>query len=126
MEVALTADWAFVFTCDLPMEAILEDWNAAGPWQWTLRDSAWYGDYLNTRPVEGVRARIHEFPQQASEAGVFVGPGTVEGVRYESGYTALLQIEDGSRATKAEIDATLAGLLRQIGAENIREIEPYD
>ncbi|HXG67001.1 MAG TPA: hypothetical protein VNO70_18000 [Blastocatellia bacterium] len=118
--------WAYVFTCDKPIEAILTAWNEAGPWQWGLRDSAWYGDYLNTRPAEGVRVRIHEFPSQASEAGPFLGPGTVEGIRYDQGYTALLQIEAESSATKAEINEVLRGLLERINAEKIKGIEPYD
>jgi|GEM_PF-1243100 len=122
----LKAYWAYVFNCDKPIELILAAFNEAGPWRWGLRDSAWYGDYLNTQPIEGVRVRIHEFPSQASEAGVFVGPGTVEGIRYDRGYTALLQIRSESPATKAEIDAVLRGLLGRIHAENLREIEPYD
>ncbi|MBI4207816.1 MAG: hypothetical protein HY527_22575 [Betaproteobacteria bacterium] len=124
--MSLKAYWAYVFTCDKPIEAILAAWNETGPWQWRLRDSAWYGDYLNTRPTDGVRVRIHEFPSQASEAGTFVGPGSVEGVRYSQGYTALLQIEPESVATKAEIDAVLQGLLERINAEKIKTIEPYD
>jgi hypothetical protein len=118
--------WAYVFTCEQPIEAILADWNEAGPWQWQLRDSAWYGDYLNTRPIKGLRVRIHEFPSQASEAGPFLGPGTVEGVRYDRGYTVLLQIEAGSSAMKAEVDEVIRGSLGRISAENIKEIEPYD
>ncbi len=118
--------WAYVFSSDKPIGLILAAFNEIGPWRWQLRDSAWYGDYLNTQPIEGVRVRIHEFPSQASEAGVFVGPGDVEGIHYEQGYTALLQIGDDSPATRAEIDKVLRGLLESIGAQNIKGIEPYD
>lgn len=124
--MSLKAYWAYVFTCDKPIEVILAVCNEAGPWQWVLRESAWYGDYLSTWSFKGLRVRIHEFPSQASEAGVFVGPGTVEGVRYDQGYTALLEIESESSATKAEIDEVFRGLLERINAENIKEIEPYD
>ena len=124
--MSLQEYWAYVFTSGKPIELILEAWNEAGPWQWQLRDSAWYGDYLNTQTVPGTRVRIHEFPTQASEAGIYVGPGTVEGVQYAQGYTALLQIKPESSAIKAEIDGVLRGLLEKINVENLKEIEPYD
>lgn len=108
------------------MRVILAVFNEAGPWQWEERESAWYGDYLNARPVEEVRARIHEFPQANEVGGVFVGPGTDEGIQYDKGYTALLQIEDESSTTKSEIDEAFHVLLGKINAENIKEIEPYD
>ncbi len=91
-----------------------------------MRDSAWYGDYLNTRPLDGVRVRIHEFPTQASEAGANLGPGIVNGVRYEEGLTALLQIEEHSSATREEVDSVLKRLLDLIHAEAVNQIEPYD
>ncbi|MGH3086065.1 MAG: hypothetical protein ACRDSJ_01950 [Rubrobacteraceae bacterium] len=124
--MSLKEYWAYVFTCEEPIEAILAVCNEAGPWRWQLRDSAWYGDYLNTQPVEGLRVRIHEFPSQASEAGVFAGPGTVEGVRYDRGYTSLLAIRDESPATRADVDEVLRGLMERIGARNIQAIQPYD
>ena len=117
--------WAYVFTCEQPIEAMLAAFNAAGPWPWRLGDSAWYGDYLGARPAQGVRLRIHEFPSSGSEeAGVYVGPGTVDGVAYDRGFTALLEVEDP--AAKAEIDRVFHGLLAAIGAANVNEIEPYD
>ena len=68
----LNAYWAYDFACDQPIEAILVAFNAAAPWQWTLRDSAAYGDYLNCRPQEHVRLRVHAYPQVGSY-GTFVG-----------------------------------------------------
>ena len=124
--MSLQEYWAYVFTSDKPIELILEIWNEAGPWQWQLRDSAWYGDYLNTRTIPGTRVRIHEFPTQASEAGAFLGPGLVEGVRFHQGYTALLELKAESSATKAEFVWVLRGLLEKIEAENLKEIEPFD
>ena len=59
----LKADWAYDFACDHPLETIAATFNDAGPWQWQLRDSYIYGDYLNTRPATGVHLRIHEYPQ---------------------------------------------------------------
>jgi hypothetical protein len=92
--------------------------NGAGPWRWEQRESAWYGDYLNTSPAEGVRVRVHEYPQ-AGESGVFMG-------LRDEGFAALLQIEVESSATQAKIDETFRGLLSSINATDITEIEPYD
>jgi hypothetical protein len=114
----LKAYWAYDFVCDLSIGDMLAAFNAAGPWQWKLRDSAWYGDYLNTRPTEGVRVRVHEYPQ-AGEAGVFVG-------LRNRGFSALLQIEAKSLASQAEVDEVLRGLLNTVNAQSITEIEPYD
>ena len=104
--MALKAYWAYEFVCDHPIEAMLDVLNRAGPWTWALRDSHWYGDYLNGRPVEGVRVRIHEWP--------------------ESKYSVLLQIETGSAAEQESVDATMAALLRRLEARQIVETEPYD
>jgi hypothetical protein len=122
----LKAYWAYAFRCDGSLELIEDVWNNAGPWQWQLRDSAWYGDYLNARPVEGVRVRVHEFPQQASEAGVFVGPSAEEGVDYNRGFSVLLQIQPGSPATQADVDAVVSQLLSLVNAQDIRTVDPYD
>lgn len=97
--------WAYDFTCAKSIETILTIFNEAGPWIWQMRDSAWYGDYLNARPSEGVRVRIHE----------------VRGI-----YSALLRIESESAAQQNQIDEVCRGLLAKIHAENIKEIEPYD
>jgi hypothetical protein len=122
----LKAYWAYAFSCDKSMKTILTACNEAGPWQWEERESAWYSDYLSTRPVEGVRVRIHEFPQSNEVGGVFVGPGSDEGVHYDKGYTGLLEIREESAATKEDVDKVFRDLMSKINAENIKEIEPYD
>ncbi len=114
----LKAYWAYDFACDRTIEDMLAILNEAGPWQWVLSDSAWYGDYLSTHPIPNVRVRVHEYPQ-AGEAGVFVG-------LRDKGFSALLQIKDESPATQAEIDEVFRGLLSRISATDITEIEPYD
>lgn len=118
--------WAYVFTCEKSLEEMLTQLNEAGPWTWELRDSAWYADYLSTRLAPGIRIRIHEFPSQGSEAGVYVGPGTVDGLEYHSGYTALLQIRPGASTTQEEVDEIFQGLLGTIEAQNVKAISPYD
>ena len=105
----LKAYWAYAFVSDRPLAELAGEWNSAGPWDWQLRDSSWYGDYLSARPSNGVRVRIHEQPH--------VQPG---------GYTAPMQIEPESAATQAEVDDVVRGLLRQIGVNDVRPIEPYD
>ena len=110
----LKAYWAYEFNCELSMEAILAAWNAAGPWQWVLGESTTYGDYLNCRPEEHVRVRVHEHPQM-----LFVR-------RLDRGFSALLEIRPEGTATQAGIDGVFRRLLQAIDATNITEIDPYD
>lgn len=114
----LKAYWAYDFACGRQIEEIRTVFEEAGPWQWELRESAWYGDYLNTRPTEGVRVRVHEYPQ-TGDAGTFVG-------RRAQGFSALLQLEEESSATRDEIDNIFRGLLNRVDAREVAEIEPYD
>lgn len=116
--MSLKAYWAYDLACDRSLEGMLAVFNEAGPWQWELRDSAWYGDYLSARAEKGVRMRVHEYPQYG-EAGVF------KGLR-DKGFSALLEIEAKSPATQAEVDEIFRGLLARVNATNITEIEPYD
>ena len=110
----LKAYWAYDFACDQSLETILAALNSAGPWRWVLSESAVYGDYLNCRPEEHVRARLHEYPQM-----LFVG-------LRDKGFSALLEIRAESMATRFEIDGVFQRLLQEIDATNITEIEPYD
>ncbi|MCO6453100.1 MAG: hypothetical protein J5I90_20130 [Caldilineales bacterium] len=112
--MSFKANWAYDFSCDQPLETIGAAFNDAGPWQWQLRDSYIYGDYLNARPAPGVHLRVHEYPQ-----AFYKGPR-------EQGFLALLQIETDSLLDKAEIDAVFQGLLNRVMATGITEIEPYD
>ncbi len=112
------AYWAYDFDSDRSLEAVLSVFNEVGPWQWELRESAWYGDYLYTCPAKDVRIRIHEYPQY-TEMGKF------SGLRAK-GFSALLGIEAESSATQAEVDKVFRGLLGRVNATNITEIEWYD
>ena len=71
-----------------------------------MRDSHWYGDYLNSRPAEGVRVRIHEWP--------------------DSIYTILLQIRAESTVKREAIDEAVRAIFGFLETKNIRETEPYD
>jgi hypothetical protein len=110
--MSLKAYWAYDFACDRALENMCVALNELGTWQWDLGDSA------DTRPTAGVRVRVHHYPQ-AGEGGVFVG-------RRASGYSALLQIEADSTATRSDIDETFRGLLNRAKATDVTAIEPYD
>jgi hypothetical protein len=111
----LKAYWAYDFTCDQQMEAILATFNSAGPWQWFLGESAVYGDYLNCRPKEHVRVRVHEYPQMLYTVGL-----------RRKGFSALLEIRPEGTATRFEIDDIFRRLLQVIDATRVTEIDAYD
>ena len=113
----LKAEWAYDFACTLPLSAIGRSFDAAGPWQWQLRDSDFYGDYLNCRPMEHVRLRVHEYPS--------TGRLTFPGPRLQ-GFKALLEIGPESTSSRGEIDAVFRRLLDAIKATEVTEIERYD
>lgn len=104
--MGLKAYWAYAFVCDRPLSNILLTLNQEGPWQWAARDSHWYGDYLNCRPIKGVRVRIHEWE--------------------DASFTLLLQIETNSEAKQVDVDKIARGLLGLLEARDIEEAEPYD
>ena len=113
--------WAYDFVCDLSLDELASILNKAGPWQWQARESYWYGDYLNSRPVPGLRLRIHMYPQSVQD-----GAHTLTGLRAR-GYMALLEIDpQQNSATREEIDPTFRELLAGLHAGSITEIEPYD
>ncbi len=112
------AYWAYDFASERSLGSMLSVFNEAGPWEWELRESSWYGEYLNTQPTKGVRVQVHQYPQ-TGEAGEFVG-------LRDEGFSALLRIKAESSATKAEIDKVFRGLLERINAVDLKEIEPYD
>jgi hypothetical protein len=109
--------WAYDFTCDQPIEAIPAALNAAGPWRWQLRDSDFYGDYINCRPTEHVRIRVHEYPSKGHIK--FMGP-------HDTGFKASLQVDTEGVAGRSEIVEVFQRLLHKIFAANVTEIEPYD
>lgn len=104
--------WAFNFQCEQSLDDLCTSFNASGPWQWDVRENYIFGDYLNTRPEEGVRLRVHYFPQAF--------------VQKKSGFSALLELEADSSLTQSAIDRTFRKLLSQIQAREIKAVEPYD
>lgn len=112
--MSFKADWAYDFSCSQTLEELCVVFNDAGPWQWQLRESYMVGSYFNTRPMEGVHVRVHEYPQ-----------AFMQGPRDE-GFSALLQIEDDSEAEKEDVARVFRELLSRVMATDINEIEPYD
>ncbi len=124
--------WAYEFRCAKPLDQLEAALNEAGPWPWQARDSYWYGDYLNSRPSPGVRVRIHEEGGGMLDwwaARLQGGRGEVPEAGSRQGdhrYTALVDMEDVSGVDRAVIDNVLLSVLRVAGAQDIREIKPYD
>jgi hypothetical protein len=120
--------WAYDFTCEQPIETILAVFNSAGPWQWQMRDSAIFGDYLSCRPNEHVWVRIHEYAQLGNRPTPLFASERfrVSAGRRDNGFAASLQIDDERASTRAGIDAIFRRLLQGIGVSSIAEIEPYD
>jgi hypothetical protein len=116
-------DWAYDFTCDgRTIEAVRDALNAAGPWQWHLRENQYFGDYLSSGSVEHVWLRVHEYPCTGL---LSTGPSPFSGL-HGKGFKAMLHIDDGSIATRPDIDRLFRQLLQAIDAANATEIEPYD
>ena len=80
-------------------------------WKWHVGDSHWYGDYVVTRSLPGVRIRIVDFPKH-----------TETGYQYDS------DIRIGKECTTpmSEIDAAYRNILAHIPAHDVREIEWFD
>ena len=112
--MSFKANWAYDFSCNQSLEEVIAVFNDIGPWQWQLRDSYMVGSYLNTRPMEGMHVRVHEYPQSF-----------LKGPR-EKGFLALLQLEDDSAAEQEDVDRMFRELLNRVMATDINEIEPYD
>jgi hypothetical protein len=99
--------WAYEFTGEpslSEMEAILVQ---AGPWRWGIRDCAWYPDFLQCRPHDGVRICLYALKPPG-------GPG----------YRCLVEIAPVSGQQRPAIDAILVGLLERLPATDRVEVEP--
>jgi hypothetical protein len=109
--------WAYDFTCRRPIGDMRAAFDAAGPWRWQGHDSDFFGSYLDCRPQPQVRLRVHlhaeiwqgRYPRQRAD-----------------GFLALLEIDEGSTASRAEIDDIFRRLLAAVDATDVTEIEPYD
>lgn len=106
--------WAYDFACELGLEEVLGRFNRLGPWQWQMRENYIEGDYLNVRPVDGLRLKVNEYPQAFIQ-----NPQS-------SGFRTLARLQSGAMVSRDQVDSVLNDLLREIDASRITAIEPYD
>ena len=107
-------EWAYDFGCDQSLEDVLDHFNQAGPWAWTGRDSYIEGNYLNSRPVDGVRIKVNQYPQ------AFITD------RKGSGYSALIRTDSDDVEFRLGLDQKLKRLLELIDAKDVVAIDVYD
>jgi hypothetical protein len=103
---------AYEFTCkESSTDQLQKRLNSLGGWTWRLGDSYWYGDYVACTPYEGVRIRIVDFPTRVDD---------------EYKYDADVRIRPESKTPMATIDEAFRKVLADIGAHDVKEIEPFD
>jgi hypothetical protein len=103
---------AYSFICkESSTDALCARLNGLGGWQWWVGDSYWYGDYVACKPFPGVRIRIVDFPKQ---------------VNGEYQYDADVRIRGECNTPMTTIDEAFRGVLAQIGAHSVQEIESFD
>jgi hypothetical protein len=103
---------AYEFVCqEGSTEHLCARLNALSGWQWNAGDSYWYGDYIACRPFPGVRIRIIDFPRR---------------VEQEYKYEADMRLTAECQTPMVAIDESFRKVLAQIGAHDVREIEPFD
>lgn len=110
--------WAYEFRCEWSLGEMVEILNASGPWAWSLRDSHWYGDYINCRPFDGVRLRIHK-----PATSISLWP--LEWLRGTE-YSCQLEVSPESAVPFTAIDSMFLALLRKLPVHNLAEIGTYD
>jgi len=123
---AMTIGWAYEFRCARSLNELRAILNQTGPWEWTARDSYWYGDYLISRPFPKVRVRIHE---KGGQGGVLAASAVQSGSMPEAPpnlYTVLVDTDSGCEIDRAAIDSIFLALLRRTDVQELREIEHYD
>jgi hypothetical protein len=101
--------WAYEFRCQNSLHEMERALNQSGPWEWRVRDCAWYPDFLQCRPQSGARICLYEIKP----------PGGAAGYR--------CQVEAGS---KEGVDPILKEALGRLPIEGLKEIEagewPFD
>jgi hypothetical protein len=51
--------WAYEFSCPQSLDQMEPVLSQAGPWQWLVRDCAWYPDFLQCRRPDGGRICVY-------------------------------------------------------------------
>jgi hypothetical protein len=105
--------WVYEFTCEHSLSEMESILDRAGPWRWGIRDCAWYPDFLQCRPHDGVRICLYERKPPG-------GPG----------YRCLVEIAAGSGQQRSAIDPILVRVLETLPATGLVEVEsgewPFD
>jgi hypothetical protein len=123
--------WACQFYSDLELEPLAGQLNEKGVWRWVARDSAWWGEYLQTRPAEGVRIRIFS-PAEANgvreqnldPAAAAGGTTTPSGPPHE--YVAQFDLDSTDATAIQGIHDTFHLLLTSIFASEPRVCDTWD
>ena len=121
MEVTPMADqaWGYAFGSEHSLDAMGTILNGAGPWTWQLRDSSRYGDYLNCRPADGCRVRIHDMRQLMVKL-------PADSADEERPYRFTAEIGSAAEAERDEFDRTVRELLTRLDARDVVACEPFD
>lgn len=104
---------AYSFICSYSStDTLLRRFQEMGVWNWRMGDSYWYGDYLACHPFPGVRIRIVDFPNSASD-------------RWK--YASDIRLSSPECITPMPvIDAAYRKFLAEIPALQIQEIDWFD
>lgn len=104
---------AYEFACDRSLAEMAPLLTRAGPWTWSVRDCAWYPDYLQCRPEEGIRICVYEVNPPGGPA-----------------YRSLVEIRAGAGRGPDPVDRVFLELLDALPARAVVEIEagewPFD
>jgi hypothetical protein len=110
--------WGYAFASDHGVDAMAPILNGEGPWTWELRDSSHYGDYLNSRPADGCRLRIHDARQ-------FLG--TLRGgAGDQRPYRITVEIGPAALPAREPLDGAVRELLTRLGAREVVACDPID
>jgi hypothetical protein len=106
-------DWAYEFSCPKSLYEMGAMLTAAGPWQWGVRDCAFYPDYLQCRPAAGVRICVYEVNPPGGPA-----------------YRSYVEIRPPSPQERPDVEPGFRRLLGALPVSGLREIPatewPFD
>lgn len=105
--------FAHKFFCERSIYEMEDVLNSAGTWQWRVRDSAWYPDFLQCRPQKGIRSCIYsEEPPNGRS------------------YRCHVEISTSSESERDSVEPVLLKLLEHLGVRELNEVEanewPFD
>ena len=106
-----TEMWGYAFDSRFSLAEMVASLNEGGNWLWQLRDSTWFGDYLNCRPIGGCRVRIHDAQGTA-----------VAGGRYR----ATVEVRPHADIPREAFDIAVREVLKRVGGEAVIACEPFD